>query len=98
MLKNGRVYIYGTFVLLIVFFNFVYELEHTSLQEAIQETIVILPTTFLFIWIIYKVRAILTTENKFFKKRLIDCLLHDGLKNNHHFIATFTIIIEFLRS
>ncbi|SHI43404.1 sensor histidine kinase [Aquimarina spongiae] len=79
MLKNGRVYIYGTFVLLIVFFNFVYELEHTSIQEAIQETIVILPTTFLFIWIIYKVRAILTTKNKFFKKRLIDPLNKVGM-------------------
>lgn len=93
MLKGGRVYIYGTFVLLIVFFNFIYELEHTTLQEAIQETIVIFPTTFLFIWIIYKVRELLTTENALFKKRMIDPLNKIGVIT---MIASKTLVISVL--
>lgn len=72
MLKNGRIYIYGTFVLLIVVFNFVYELKNNSLQEALQETVIIFPMVFLFIWMIYKVRAFLMNKKLFLKKRAID--------------------------
>lgn len=71
MLKNGRIYIYGIFVLLIVVFNFIYELEHNSLQEALQESVVIFPMVFLFIWMIYKTRAFLTNKTLHFKGKII---------------------------
>ncbi|WP_025743480.1 sensor histidine kinase [Aquimarina pacifica] len=72
MLKSGRLYIYGIFVLLIVVFNFIYELEHNSLQEALQESIIIFPLTFLFIWIIYITRGFLMNNKLIINNKKID--------------------------
>ncbi|WP_298515070.1 sensor histidine kinase [uncultured Kordia sp.] len=72
MFKNGRIYIYGIFVMLIVVFNFIYELEHTTLKEALQESIVIFPMGFSFIWMIYKSRKFLINKVLHFKGKIIN--------------------------
>ncbi|WP_420571165.1 sensor histidine kinase [Kordia sp.] len=72
MLKNGRIYIYGIFVMLIVVFNFIYELEHTTLQEALKESVVIFPMGFTFIWMIYKSRRFLMNKVLHFKGKIIN--------------------------
>lgn len=55
-LSTGRPYIYASLALIVVTYNFFFELKFSSLQEAILETIVLLPMVFGFLLLIYGVR------------------------------------------
>ena len=67
MLKRGRLYIYFSVALIIVAFNFIYELEFSSLREAVFESLVIYPLVLVFIYVVYIVRGYLF--NTLFRKK-----------------------------
>lgn len=56
LLKNGRFYIYASLSLIIITYNFFFELKFSSLQEAVLETLVLFPMVFFFILLILKAR------------------------------------------
>ena len=59
MLKNGRIYIYILITFLTVFYNFLYEIEENTMDEAVFETIILFPCILLFIILIYYSRTLI---------------------------------------
>jgi sensor histidine kinase YesM len=57
MLKSGRLYIYASLALIIVMYNFIFEVVFSSMNEAIIETLVLYPMVFIFLIAIYRIRA-----------------------------------------
>jgi len=57
MLKSGRLYIYASLALIIVMYNFIFEVVFSTMNEAIWETLVLYPMVFIFLIAIYRIRA-----------------------------------------
>ena len=53
MLKNGRLYIYLSLSLIFVLYNFIFEMVFSNYEEAVMESLVLLPMVFSFLILIY---------------------------------------------
>ena len=56
MLKNGRILIYLSLSLIFVLYNFIFEMVFSNLNEAITESVVLLPMIFGFLLLVYWLR------------------------------------------
>ncbi|MEM8509789.1 MAG: histidine kinase [Bacteroidota bacterium] len=53
MLKNGRIYIYLSLSSIFVLYNFIFEMVFSNYEEAVMESLVLLPMVFGFLILIY---------------------------------------------
>ena len=53
MLKNGRIYIYLSLSFIFVLYNFIFEMVFSNDEEAVTESIVLLPMIFGFLILVY---------------------------------------------
>ncbi|MEM9650189.1 MAG: hypothetical protein AAF969_17060, partial [Bacteroidota bacterium] len=53
MLKNGRIYIYLSLSSIFVLYNFIFEMVFANYEEAVMESLVLLPMVFGFLILVY---------------------------------------------
>ena len=84
--KHGRLFIYGSLALIIITYNFFYELQFNSLKEAVVETIVLYPLIFFFLLLVFWTRKkiinskLLESKSSYKKLRNIYIIIIIGLK------------------
>ncbi len=87
MFKKGRIYIYILITLLLVFYNFLYEITTESWDEAIFETLILFPCIFLFVTFIYQLRLVALRNKTIY-----------NLLTQHQYSKLYLIVIIFIKS
>ncbi|MEM1001033.1 MAG: histidine kinase [Bacteroidota bacterium] len=80
MLKNGRVYIYLSLSLIFVIYNFIFEMVFSNYEEAITESLVLLPMIFGFLILVY------WSRKKIFGLNAVSEFVHKSLRNKNVFV------------
>lgn len=80
MLKNGRIYIYLSLSLIFVLYNFIFEMVFSNYNEAVTESLVLLPMVFGFLILVYWGRK------KILGLKGVDNFINDNSWNKNSFI------------
>lgn len=77
MLKNGRIYIYLSLSLIFVLYNFIFEMVFSNYEEAVMESLVLLPMVFGFLILVYWGRK------KILKQKMVVNFIAESSRNKN---------------
>ena len=86
MLKNGRIYVYLSLSLIFVLYNFIFEMVFSNYEEAVMESLILLPMVFGFLILVYWSRKKILGQ-----KRVAEFVAESAWNKNFFIIAVISI-------